>query len=464
MKKGFREERDGVGKILIPENAEYGSQTARAAENFRITGRPMHPLWIENIVLIKKAAAIVNRDNGYLAADKADAIVSACGKIMKKAEKKDFPVDAIQGGAGTSANMNVNEVVANKAIAVLGGRPGDYSVVHPNDHVNMHQSTNDVIPTSGKMTVIVLAERLCTELENLLSALEEKKSATWDIIKVGRTQLQDAVPMRVGQAFGAYATMVRRDISRLNRALECMHTVNMGATAIGSAINVEPGYLRDIVPVLSELFGRPLKPAADLFDGTQNIDCFAEVSATLKLCAVDLSKMSDDLRLLGGGPVAGLAEFRLPPRQNGSSIMPGKINPVIPEVVNQAAFLVIGNDVTVTMAAEAGQLELNAFEPVVFDRLFESITALSGAVNTLTEHCIRGITVNEERCRWYLEHSMATVTALSPMLGYQKTSDVAHEALDNGETVLDIVRREKLLDEETLGKVLDPVAMTEPKK
>ncbi len=457
---GTRRERDAIGYMELPDDVRYGVQSLRAKENFPITGRMMDPLWIKNITRIKKVAAKVNGDAGYMKKDIAGAIVAACDEILASDDMSDFIVDAIQGGAGTSANMNVNEVVANRAIKILGGEYGDYSVVHPNDHVNMQQSTNDVIPTSGKLTVIMLARELELKLNSLHGALKAKAREFDGIVTVGRTQLEDAVPMRLGQAFGAFASMVSRDMRRVNKALKVMHTINLGGTAIGTALNAKPLYLQNITGELSKETGIELKMAEDLVDATQNVDGFVEVSGALKACAVDLSKMSNDLRLLASGPCTGIEEIVLPARQNGSSIMPGKINPVIPEVVSQAAFLVIGNDTAVTLAAEAGQLELNAFEPVIFDRLFESLKVLSGAVGTLTEHCVKGIKANAEKCAYNVEHSMAMVTALAPKLGYTLTSDVAHEALQTGETVREIVLRKGLLSEAEANEILDPMRMT----
>ena len=457
---GTRKERDAIGIMELPDDVRYGVQSLRAMENFPMTGRKMDPLWVKNIARIKKAAAKVNGDAGYLEREKADAIIAACDEIIRDIDMSDFIVDAIQGGAGTSANMNVNEVVANRAIKILGGNYGDYSVIHPNDHVNMQQSTNDVIPTSGKLTVIMLTEKLEYSLKMLHSALSSKAVEFDDIVTVGRTQLEDAVPMRLGQAFGAFASMVSRDMGRISKAVRAMHTVNLGGTAIGTALNAEPLYLKNITGELSKETGIDLRMADDLVDATQNVDCFVEVSGALKACAVDLSKMSNDLRLLASGPCTGIEEIVLPARQNGSSIMPGKINPVIPEVVSQAAFLVIGNDTAITLAAEAGQLELNAFEPVIFDRLFESLKVLTGSVSTLTEHCVRGIRANAGRCAYNVEHSMAMVTALAPRLGYTLTSDVAHEALRTGETVRQIVLRKGLLTEDEANEILDPMKMT----
>ena len=462
MEKEFRTESDSVGELSLDSAAYYGIQTLRAKENFEITGTRLSTAFIRNIVIIKKAAADVNKSYGLLDEKKADAIIEACNEILHGKHRRDFIVDAVQGGAGTSANMNVNEVIANIAIERLGGKKGDYSLISPNDDVNMEQSTNDVIPTAGKLTVLSLAADLLTALGHLYTALMKKAEEFDDILKMGRTQLQDAVPMRLGQAFHAFATSIARSKSRIESSLDEMRTINMGATAIGTAINAREAYFTHITEELSRLTGEKLRRAEDLFDGTQNVDGFAAVSGTLKALAVNLSKMCNDLRLMSSGPRTGLGEISLPAKQNGSSIMPGKINPVIPEVVNQVAFLVIGHDVTVTMAAEAGQLELNAFEPVIFYQLFESLRALTGAVKTLSENCIVGIVANRERCAEWVNRSVGIVTALDPYIGYRRAAEIAKESLKTGEPIRSIVLREGLMDEKTLDEVLDPLMLTEP--
>lgn len=373
-----REESDSIGTMQVPEKAYYGVQALRARNNFHITGRPLHTEFIRNLVRIKKAAAMTNMAAHVLDESIGGAIIKACDEIISGKLHQAFIVDAIQGGAGTSANMNANEVIANRAIEILGGRKGDYSIVHPNDHVNMAQSTNDVIPCAGKLTMMGLLPRLIEELERLQKAFSDKAVEFDDVVKMGRTQLQDAVPIRLGQSFEAYANVVGRDISRLKGLKKDLRALNIGATAVGTAINVNPVYLFQIIKNINLICGTDCYQADDLFDATQNLDCFVHVSGALKTCASSLSKICNDLRLLSSGPHAGLGEINLPPKQNGSSIMPGKINPVIPEVVSQVAFNVIGNDVTVTMAAEAGQLELNAFEPVIFYKIFESIDTLGG--------------------------------------------------------------------------------------
>ncbi len=457
-----RIEYDSIGSMLVPEEAYYGIQSLRAKNNFPITGRMMHPLFISNLAKVKKAAAITNRNAGLLSTVIANAIITSCDEIINGKFHDEFIVDAIQGGAGTSANMNANEVIANRAIVILGGTRGDYSIVHPNDHVNMAQSTNDVIPTAGKLTVLELMPQIIIEYKRLHSTLEKKSMEFNHILKMGRTQLQDAVPMRLGQSFHAFASMISRDIKRLILIEQEMNTLNMGATAIGSAINVNPVYFDNITYNISKLCNVPLKQAKDLFDATQNLDCFVQVSNTLKTCAVNLSKMCNDLRLLSSGPRTGIYEINLPAMQNGSSIMPGKVNPVIPEVVTQVAFTIIGNDITITMAAEAGQLELNAFEPVLFYKLFESLDILKQGVVTLIDHCINGITVNEQHCKELLDSSVGLATALCPYIGYKKAANIAKESLKTGITVKTLVLNENLLTEEMLSTILDPFALTQP--
>ncbi len=458
----FRTEQDSIGSRQIPANAYYGIQAMRAAENFRITGLSMHPEIINSIAYVKKAAAITNAEIGLLDRAVSKAIVSACDEIIAGKFREDFIVDQIQGGAGTSLNMNANEVIANRAIELLGGKKGDYFLVHPNDHVNLGQSTNDVIPTAGKMTTVRLLNHLMGQLKRLHSALDKKATEFDPIIKMGRTQMQDAVPIRLGQEFRAYADAVMRDINRIHKATDEMRPLNMGGTAVGTGINADERYMRRIVTVLNDISGMNFVQAFDLIDATQNLDPFVAVSGSVKACAVTLSKIANDLRLLSSGPRAGFGEINLPARQNGSSIMPGKVNPVIPEVVNQVAFNIIGNDVTITLAAEAGQLELNAFEPIIFYNLFQSIDTLGFAVETFVDNCVTGITANEERCRELVENSVGTITVLSPTIGYEKAAKIAKKAILTGRSVRSILLEEKILTEEEVDRILDPVSMTEP--
>ena len=458
----YRSEHDSVGERAVPKDVYYGVQSLRAAENFPITGLAMHPELINSIAEIKKASAITNYEIGLLEKRVADAIVAACEEIAAGKLHEAFIVDPIQGGAGTSLNMNANEVIANRAIELLGGEKGDYRLVNPNDHVNYGQSTNDVFPSAGKLAVLKLLVRAQIQLERLYQALVEKAEEFDGVIKMGRTQMQDAVPIRLGQEFRAYSEAVRRDIARFARAKDEMRCLNMGGPAIGTGGNAAEQYLRRIVPNLSKVTGLSLVQAFNLIDATQNLDEFVAVSGAVKTCAVNLSKMSNDLRLMSSGPRCGFGEINLPPRQNGSSIMPGKVNPVIPEVVNQVAFNIIGNDMTVTMAAEAGQLELNAFEPIIFYNLIQSVETLTYAVHTLVDHCIVGITANRERCRDMVEHSVGIITALCPHVGYEKAAEMAKRAIETGAPVRRLILEEGLLDEASLDKILDPYSMTEP--
>ena len=462
MSMEYRVEKDSIGAKDIPGDAYYGVQSLRGAENFRITGLKMHPEIINSLAYIKKAAAITNCEVGLMEKRTAEAIVQACDEILAGKFHDAFIVDPIQGGAGTSLNMNANEVIANRAIELLGGQKGDYAIVHPNDHVNYGQSTNDVIPTAGRMTCLRLLVKLKKELLRLHEALCAKAEEFDHVIKMGRTQMQDAVPIRLGQEFKAYSVAILRDIHRMDKAVEEMRTVNMGGTAVGTGLNADENYLRRIVPNLAEVSNMELVQAFDLIDATQNLDSFVAVSGAVKACAVTLSKMANDLRLMSSGPRAGFGEINLPAKQNGSSIMPGKVNPVIPEVVSQVAFNIIGNDVTVTMAAEAGQLELNAFEPIVFYCVFQSVDTLTYAVETFVDNCITGITANETRCRYLVENSVGIITAICPHVGYQKAADIAKKALKTGESVRSLILAEGLLGEAELDNILDPVHMTEP--
>ena len=455
-----RTEADSIGVMEVPAEAYYGVQASRAKENFPITHQQLHPEFIKSMAKLKKAAAITNRDAGLLPLNIASAIMKACDDLIAGKFTDAFIVDAIQGGAGTSANMNANEVIANRAIEILGGTKGDYSLVHPNDHVNMAQSTNDIIPSAGKLTAITLLGDAIKELHRLYEVLMDKAAEFDSILKMGRTQLQDAVPMRLGQSFHAYASVIHRDLLRLEDATHTLEMLNMGGTAIGSSINVSPLYLKNICKNLNKITKGNFYPADDLFDATQNLDGFVSVSGVLKTCAVNLSKMCNDLRLLSSGPKTGIGEINLPARQNGSSIMPGKINPVIPEVVSQVAFNIIGHDYTITMAAEAGQLELNAFEPVIFYTLFESIETLGHAAQTLTDNCILGITANEKHCKDLVNASAGIATALCPSIGYAASAALAKESLKTDVPVRELAIAKGYVTTEEADKLLDPYTMT----
>ena len=457
----YRIERDSMGEVKVPSDKLWGAQTQRSFENFQIGTEKIPAELVTVFAYLKKAAALVNKELGAVDGDRADAIAAACDDVLAGKLDGNFPLAVWMTGSGTQFNMNMNEVIANRAIEMLCGKKGDYTIVHPNDHINMAQSTNDVIPTAGKLTVLDLLKPLDKSLSLLTDALYDKAAAFDHIVKIGRTQLEDAVPMRLGQTFHSYATMISRDRDRLTKVRTEMYPVNMGATAIGTAINTSPFYLDNIVPTLGKITGYPLTQADDLFDATENLDGFVRVSSCLKACAVNLSKMCNDLRILASGPKAGFGEITLPAMQNGSSIMPGKVNPVIPEVISQVAFHIIGHDTTITMAAEAGQMELNAFEPVVFYNLFDSITTLTHAVDTLTANCILGITANEKRCRELLDASVGITTALCPYIGYKKAASLAKESLKTDIPVKTLVLKYGLLKENELDSILDPYAMTE---
>ena len=460
--KEYRIESDSIGEKEVPAHAYYGVQTLRAFENFPITNTYYPSEMIVSVAEIKKAAALANFKAGCLEEECAQAIVSACDKIIAGEYHDAFITDAIQGGAGTSFNMNANEVIANIANEILGGEKGVYDKVHPNDHVNCGQSTNDVFPSCGKLTAVKLLDAAQNELKSLHEALLLKSEQFNDVIKMGRTQLQDAVPIRLGQEFKAYACAISRDIKRFDAAKDEMRNLNLGGTATGTGLNADVNYVKDIVPTLVDVCGIELHQTEDLIDGTQNLDCYPYVSGILKSCAVSLSKMSNDLRLMSCGPRCGLSEINLPAKQNGSSIMPGKVNPVIPEVVSQVAFDVIGNDVTIAMASEAGQLELNPFEPVIFYNLFNSINEIKHAAQTLTDNCVSGITANAEHTKEMVDNSVAVITALCPYVGYTEAARVAKLALKTGASVKDLILSEGLISQEDMDIILQPEALTKP--
>ena len=451
----YRLESDSVGEKQVPIDAYYGVQTLRAFENFNITGRKQPAVIVESLAEIKKACAITNKKANDVPAEIADAIVAACDDILAGLFHDQFITDPIQGGAGTSTNMNANEVIANIALEKLGKEKGDYKFCHPNDHVNNAQSTNDVYPTALKLAIYKTGLKLLAKLDELDAALMEKADEFKDILKIGRTQLMDAVPITLGQEFKAYASAVKRGKRIIKAALEEMKTVNMAATAIGTGINTSEYFFHHIVEDLAEVTGIDLVQAEDMVDGTQNIDAFSVVSGALKTMAIALSKMANDIRLMNGGPKAGLGEITIPAKQNGSSIMPGKINPVIPEVLNQCCFGVIGNDMTVTMACEAGQLELNAFEPVVFDRIYDSMNMLMNGVDTFIINCVKGIVANEDKCHDLLYNSTGFVTALCPVLGYKKSAEIAKDFLKNGTPIVEGALAAGITQEQ-LDEMLNP--------
>ena len=449
----MRRESDSIGSVNVPDDAYYSVQSIRAKENFPMTGRLMHPYMVDSLVVIKKAAAMANQRAGTLKPEIATAIIRACDEVLAGKLRDQFIVDPIQGGAGTSANMNANEVIANRATEILGGKLGEF-LVHPNDHVNMAQSTNDVFPSAGKLAALRMTGELLDSLDQLIEAMEAKAQEYAHVIKLGRTQLQDAVPMFLGQEFKAHANALRRCVMRILKSRNELFDLNLGATAIGTSINATEGYLDCVVDILADLVGQPLKAADDLIDATQNPDCFAAISSAVKNCALVMSKIANDMRLLSSGPCGGIGELQLPACQHGSSIMPGKINPVIPEVVTQAAFLVAGNDVTISMAVEAGQLELNAFEPVLFYCLFESLQVLARAADTFRLRCIEGVTANVEHCNQLLMQSMAIATALCPAIGYEKATAIVKKALKEHRTAVDVALEELSMPKEEIERIV----------
>ncbi len=459
-----RLEHDLLGDREVPCTAYYGVHTLRALENFPITGISIavYPDLIRALAQIKKAAAQANRQLGLLDATRADAIATACREVIDGKLHDQFVVDVIQGGAGTSTNMNANEVIANRALEILGKQRGDYKALHPNEHVNMSQSTNDVYPTALKLATYVGIFRLVEAMAYLRKAFERKADEFADVLKMGRTQLQDAVPMTLGQEFSTYAVMLGEDEERLKEAALLIREMNLGATAIGTGINAHPDYAPLVCRKLAEISGIPVVTAPNLIEATQDCGSFVQLSGVLKRVAVKLSKVCNDLRLLSSGPRAGFNEINLPARQAGSSIMPGKVNPVIPEVLNQIAFEVIGNDATVTFAAEAGQLQLNAFEPIIAHSLFKSVLHLTNGCKVLADHCVNGITANRDLLRESVERSIGIVTALNPYIGYANATEVAAEAFRSGRGVAEVVIERGLMSPEQLAEVLRPEVLTRP--
>ncbi|MFG6447700.1 aspartate ammonia-lyase [Roseateles sp. BYS180W] len=461
-----RLEHDLLGDREVPAEAYYGVHTLRALENFHISGVPIaiYPELIRALAQIKLAAARTNHLLGLLDEPRCRAIVAACEEVMEGRWHEHFVVDVIQGGAGTSTNMNANEVIANRALELMGHSRGQYAHLHPNEHVNMSQSTNDVYPTALRLATHAGITSLVQALGYLRQSFERKAEEFADVLKMGRTQLQDAVPMTLGQEFSTYAVMLGEDEARLQEAAALLCEINLGATAIGTGINAHPDYAAGVCRELARVSKVPVVTAPNLIEATQDCGGFVQLSGVLKRVAVKLSKVCNDLRLLSSGPRAGLGEINLPARQAGSSIMPGKVNPVIPEVVNQVAFEVIGNDMTVTFAAEAGQLQLNAFEPIIAHSLFKSVLHLRRAAYTLADLCVDGITANPERLRHSVEQSIGIVTALNPYIGYAAATEVAALAHRSGRGVKDIVLEMGLMSEQQLAEVLRPEVLTAPQR
>ena len=451
----MRKEHDFLGELEVPDNVYYGVQTMRAIENFSITGRKLDADFIVSMAMVKKAAAQANMETGRLDKKIGNALVQAAEEIIDGEFLEQFPVDPIQGGAGTSINMNMNEVLCNRALEIIGEDKGRYDIISPNNHANMAQSTNDVFPSAGKLAALRMTEALLSSLDRLIAAFDRKAKENAKVLKLGRTQLQDAVPMYLGQEFKAHADALRRCANRILRSRNELFELNLGATAIGTSINASDGYLSCVMDILADLIGQPVKAADDLIDATQNADSFAAISSAVKNCALVMSKIANDMRLLSSGPCGGIEELQLPARQPGSSIMPGKINPVIPEVVTQAAFLVAGNDVTISMAVEAGQLELNAFEPVIFYCLFESLEVLTHAADTFRERCVEGILTDEKHCSEMLMKSTVIATALCPEFGYERATQIVKKAQAEHRTVLEAAQEELSIPRETLEQIIN---------
>lgn len=462
--KKFRVESDLLGELQVPAEAYYGVQTQRAINNYKISGKHMcdYPEYVKAIAYVKLAAAEANHELGQLPDDVADAMCRACREIIDGKYHENFVTDMVQGGAGTSVNMNANEVIANRALELMGYEKGDYQHCWPNDHCNCGQSTNDVYPTTIRLTFIEMNKQVVAALERLVASFRKKGEEFKNNIKMGRTQLQDAVPMTSGQEFTAFANTLEEEIGNLNRNVELMLEINMGATAIGTGLNAVPGYAELCTKKLAELTGENFTLGKDLVEATPDTGDYVSYSGALKRLAVKLSKICNDLRLMASGPRCGLHEINLPPMAPGSSIMPGKVNPVIPEVTNQTCFKVIGNDTTVMIAAEAGQLQLNVMEPVITQCIIESQTWLGRAMDTLRERCVDGITVNAEHNAETVRNSIGIVTALNPYIGYKNSTKIAKEALETGASVYDLVLRDKILTKEKLDAILDPKHMLDP--
>ncbi|GAA3348221.1 aspartate ammonia-lyase [Deinococcus persicinus] len=457
-----RIEKDFLGERVLPAEAYYGIQTLRATENFPITGYTIHSSLIKAMGIVKKAAALSNIEVHLLSKEIGEAIVEAAQEVIDGKWDAEFLVDPIQGGAGTSINMNANEVIANRALEILGKEKGDYHTVSPNSHVNMSQSTNDAFPTAIHIAVLNLIDELLETMDYMQSVFHQKAEQFAHVIKMGRTHLQDAVPIRLGQEFEAYCRVINRDIVRIRQTRPNLYDVNMGATAVGTGLNAFPDYIKSVDEHLAEISGLPLKGATHLVDATQNTDAYTEVSGALKICMINMSKIANDLRLMASGPRAGLGEILLPARQPGSSIMPGKVNPVMPEVLNQVAFQVIGNDHTISLASEAGQLELNVMEPVLVFNLIQSISIMNNVFRAFTENCLKDIEANEERMKEYVEKSVGVLTAVNPHIGYEVAARLAREAILTGRSIRELCIEAGVLTKEQLDLILDPYEMTHP--
>lgn len=458
----MRTEHDFLGELEVPDDVYYGVQTLRAMENFQITGQRVDSEFVIAMAQVKKACVLANMSTGRMKKEIGEPLMQAAEEIMGGKFLDQFPVDPIQGGAGTSFNMNMNEVLCNRALEITGHEKGRYDIISPNNHGNMAQSTNDTFPTAIKVCLKHKGKKLLAALDYLATELEKKSVEYKDILKMGRTHLQDAVPITLGQEMGSYASSVRRGMERIQHSLEVIRFVNMGGTAVGTGLNAEPAYLNVIADKLSEVTGEKWEEAANLIDATNNTDGFADVSAAMKVTALVLIKMANDFRLMASGPRDGLYELKLPMRQPGSSIMPGKVNPVIAEVLNQTCYQVIGNDLALSLAVENGQFELNVMEPVMAFNLFNSMNFLTNAVNGFVDRLLKGLEPNREQCQYWLDRSVGVVTALLPHIGYERSAQLAKEAYNTGRPIREIILEKDILTEEKLNEIMAPMAMTSP--
>lgn len=458
----MRTERDFLGEMQVPDDVYYGVQTMRAIENFHITGQKVDPDFIQAYAKVKKAAALANMETGRLHKDIGEPLVQAADEIIAGKLLDQFPLDPIQGGAGTSINMNVNEVLTNRALEIIGEPRGSYKKIQPNNHANMAQSTNDTFPTSIKVCLSYKAKKVTKALDRLATELEKKSVEYKDVLKMGRTHLQDAVPITLGQEMGSYASAVRRGIDRINHAIDTIHVINMGGTAVGTGLNAEPEYIKLVAKKLSEVTGETWREADNLIDATNNTDGFSDVSSALKTTALVLIKMANDFRLMASGPRCGLNELKLPRRQPGSSIMPGKVNPVIAEVLDQACYQVVANDIAVSMGVENGQFELNVMEPVISFNMYNSMEYMANAVNTFVDKLLVGLEPNKEQCQKWLDGSVGVITAMLPHIGYPASAMIAKEAYDTGKPVRECILEKGLVTKERMDQIMDPEEMTTP--
>ena len=458
----MRKEHDFLGELEIPDDVYYGVQTTRAVDNFKITGQKIDSDFVQAYAKVKKATIIANMATGRMPKEVGEPLKQAADEIIAGKFLDQFPVDPIQGGAGTSVNMNVNEVMCNRALEIIGKPKGSYDIISPNNHANMAQSTNDTFPTSIKVCLSYKGKKLTAALDRLATELEAKSVEFKDILKMGRTHLQDAVPITLGQEMGSYASAVRRGIDRINHAIDSIHVVNMGGTAVGTGLNAEPEYITKVAEALTEVTGEKYVTAGNIIDATNNTDGFSDVSSAMKTTALVLIKMANDFRLMASGPRCGLNELKLPMRQPGSSIMPGKVNPVIAEVLDQACYQVVANDIAVSLGVENGQFELNVMEPVISFNLFNAMTYLTNAVNTFVDKLLKDLQPNKEQCQEWLDKSVGIVTAMLPHIGYENSAMIAKEAYNTGRPVREVILEKGLITKEQMDKILEPKEMTTP--